>query len=103
MLDAKDLLRFLVSLIVLLLTGFSTVLWFMLQNAKRTAENAITDLATHQLYCARTYVTQDGLTQAISNLEKTIGSLVQAVKDNMNETRTGMGELYKNLNTKQDK
>lgn len=69
------------------------------EDAKRASEA----LAAHQLYCARTYVTQEGLTTAIKNLEVTIGSLVQAVKDNMQETRQGFKDLYGKVDTKQDK
>ena len=103
MIDAHEVLQILVSLIVLILTGFSAVLWFMLQGSRSTAEAAVAKVAAHELYCARTYVTQEGLTQAIKNLEKTIGSLVQAVKDNMDETRRGFGEIYSKVDGKQDK
>ena len=103
MVDIKDILQFVLGFMVLILSGLGTVLWFLYLDVRSTARDAISKLEAHVLYSARTYVTDEGLTKAIANLEKMIGSLVEAVKTNMNETRTGFGELYRKIDTKQDK
>jgi hypothetical protein len=98
------------SLATLILTGFGVVLWTLLRDAKRdaaaaraAAQKAEDDVKAHELYCARTYVTQEGLTLAVNNLEKSISSLVQAVKDNMDETRQNFRDVFSKINAKQDK
>jgi hypothetical protein len=101
--DAKDILTIMLGVINLLILGLSTVLWFNYQELKKTANDAAKKVADHELYCARTYVTQEGLTQAISDLKDTIGSLVEAVKSNMEETRKGFKDLYDKVDRKQDK
>lgn len=101
--DSHEIFELVLALINLILGALGFVLWNSLQEAKKVAQRSMDAISSHELYCARTYVTQEGLTQAISNLEKTIGSLVEAVKANMGETRQGFKDLYDKIDTKQDK
>jgi hypothetical protein len=101
--DNHEIFDAALAVINLLIVGFAFVLWENLRDAKSEAKKSLDELASHELYCARTYVTQEGLTQAIQNLEKTIGSLVEAVQSNMTENRQNFRDLYEKLNTKQDK
>jgi uncharacterized protein YoxC len=101
--DNHELFELALALINIGLAAFGYVLWQNLRDVREDAKKAADAVAELELYCARNYVTQEGLTSAIKNLEATIGSLVQAVKDNMNETRQGFKDLYGKVDTKQDK
>jgi len=80
-----------------------TVLWNSQQDAKRNAAKAIADLAKHELYCARMYVTNDGLTKSISDLKETITGLVAEIKQSNEEARQSFRDVFSKLNDKQDK
>ncbi|MFM0165657.1 hypothetical protein PQR39_35145 [Paraburkholderia sediminicola] len=101
--DNHEIFEAVLAVLNLLIAGFAFVMWQNLQDARSDAKKSLDSVAAHELYCARTYVTQEGLTQAIQNLEKTIGSLVEAVQSNMTENRQNFRDLYEKMNNKQDK
>lgn len=110
MLTNQELFTIAIGIINLLLSGLSMILWTMLRDAKRdaaaaaaAAQKAEDGVKSLELYCARTYVTQEGLTRAVTELKETIGSLVEAVKSNMDETRQNFRDVFSKLNQKQDK
>jgi hypothetical protein len=101
--DNHEIFDAVLAIINLLICGFAFVLWQNLRDVKIEAKKSVDDLAKHELYCARTYVTQEGLTKAIQNLESTVEGLVQAIKTNMDQNRADFRDLYNKLSTKQDK
>jgi uncharacterized protein YoxC len=101
--DNHELFELALALINLVLAGLGVVLWQNLRDVREDAKKSADTIIAHELYCARTYVTQEGLTKAIQNLENTVEGLVQAIKSNMEQNRTDFRDLYNKMNTKQDK
>jgi hypothetical protein len=99
----KELIEIGLGVINLLLIALGTVLWNSQQDAKKTATKAASDLAAHELYCARMYVTNDGLTKSISDLKETITGLVAEIKQSNEEARQSFRDVFSKLNDKQDK
>jgi hypothetical protein len=60
-------------------------------------------IAAQRLHVAETYVTQEGLTKALSNLDITIQRLIDAVDKNSRETRDAFSELHRRIDGKADK
>lgn len=85
------------------ITGFSTVLWFLFLSVRKDARDALDKLADYKLHVAETYVTHDGLTKVVSNLNQTIERLIVAVQQNSQETRDGFSELHRRIDGKADK
>jgi len=61
------------------------------------------NLASHRLHVAETYVTNDGLTKAVSNLNTTIERLIEVVNSSAQETRTVVSEMHRRIDSKADK
>lgn len=90
--------------------GVGTVLWFLYKSvrddaraAKAQAEAIRGELANYKLYVAEHYVTQNDLTKAVSDLNKTIDRLIEAVNQSSRETRDSIGKLQDRLDEKADK
>ena len=101
--DNQELFEVALALINLALCGLGYVLWQNLRDVREDAKKSADTVTAHELYCARTYVTQEGLTKAIKSLENTVEGLVQAIKINMEQNRADFRDLYNKMNTKQDK
>ena len=99
----KELFDIALGVINLLLIALGAVLWNSQQESKKTAVKAIADLAAHELYCSRMYVTNDGLTKSIADLKETITGLVAEIKRSNEEARQNFRDVFSKLNDKQDK
>lgn len=101
--DNRQLFELALALLNIGLGALGYVLWQNLRDVRADAKKSLDAVAAHELYCARTYVTQEGLTSAIQNLEKTVAGLVDAVKTNMEQNRQDVRNLYEKIDLKQDK
>jgi F0F1-type ATP synthase membrane subunit b/b' len=112
--DNHELFELTLALINIGLAALGYVLWQNLRDVREDAKSACADsaadakkandaLAAHELYCARTYVTQDGLTKSISDLKETITGLVTEIKQSNEEARQNFRDVFSKLNGKQDK
>jgi hypothetical protein len=108
--DNHEIFELALALINIVLAALGYVLWQSLrdvrEDAKASAKSA-TDAkdasAAHELYCARTYVTNDGLTKSISDLKETITGLVAEIKQSNEEAKQNFRDVFSKLNSKQDK
>lgn len=101
--DYHVLFDCLVGLLSLITGGFAFVLWQNLRDVREEAQKASGALRDHELYCAREYVTNDGLTKSISDLKETITGLVAEIKRSNEEARQNFRDVFSKLNDKQDK
>lgn len=109
------------AVLAVLLTGVGTVLWFLFLSVRNEAREAraqatlardsslaeITkvkdELGAHRLYVAEHYVTQNELTKAVENLDKTMQRMLTAMDHNAQEMRDGFTQLHKRIDGKADK
>ena len=110
-----------VTLVSLVLGGFSTVLWFLYQSVRQDARDALAaaqvaksaasdakadadrKVSELRLHVAETYVTQEGLTKAISSLDQTINRLIETVARDGEATRAALSEIHRRIDGKADK
>lgn len=110
-----------VALVTLVLGGFSTVLWFLYQSVRQDARDALAAAQTAsasaaavkadaerkvgelRVHVAETYVTQEGLTKAISSLDQTINRLIETVNRDGEATRAALSEIHRRIDGKADK
>lgn len=71
--------------------------------AKAQAEAQKNELTAYKLYVAEHYVTQNDLTKAVANLEKSIDRLIEAVNQASKETRESIGALQARIDDNVDK
>lgn len=109
------------AVLAVILGGVGTILWFLFMSVRSEArdariaassarENATIEiakvkdeLAAHRLYVAEHYVTQNELTKAVENLDKTMQRMLTAMDHNAQEMRDGFTQLHKRIDGKADK
>jgi hypothetical protein len=121
-----------IALVSLVLGGFSTVLWFLYLSVRQDARDAldaaqasktaasaakadvdrlIAEAKTEverkvgelRVHVAETYVTQEGLTKAISSLDQTINRLIATVTRDGEATRAALSEIHRRIDGKADR
>ena len=112
--DSHELFELALALINIVFAALGYVLWQNLRDVREDAKNVAAEssaatkkaaeaLAAHELYCAREYVTQGGLTKSISDLKETITGLVAEIKQSNEEAKQNFRDVFSRLNSKQDK
>jgi Cdc6-like AAA superfamily ATPase len=110
-----------VALVSLVLGGCSAVLWFLYLSVRQDARDALEAARVAQtaaeaakaeaerkvgelrVHVAETYVTQEGLTKAISSLDQAINRLIQTVSQQGEATRAALSEIHRRIDGKADK
>lgn len=101
--DYLPILQGMLSIFVLVLTAFCSVLWFLFLSVRADARKALDQLAAYKLHVAETYVTQDSLTKAIDGLNQAIGRLIDTVRGDGEATRSALSEIHRRIDGKADK
>lgn len=121
----NPLVQELISLATLVACALGSVVWFLIRSANKKASDAeraadaaiaradkaaadvkayaeklVGDLRVH---VAENYVTEEGLTKALNNLNRSIDQLIDTVKANMEEMRAGLSEIHRRVDGKADK
>ncbi|WP_175787388.1 hypothetical protein [Burkholderia anthina] len=113
--------QILLTVALFVLGGFSTLLWFLYQSVRQDARDALAEAQAARVdaakakadgeqraselrvHVAENYVTQEGLTKALNNLNRSIDQLIDTVKANMEEMRAGLSEIHRRVDGKADK
>lgn len=109
------------SVMSILCSGMGVIIWHLFQSVRADAKaakanaDALKDqfrednealkdeLSNYKLYVAEHYVTQNELTKAVGNLEKSIERLIDAVRQAAQEAREDFTQLHRRIDEKADK
>ncbi len=101
--DNHELFELALAVLNLGLGALGYVLWQSLRDVRADAKKSADAATSLELYCARTYVTQDGMTKAINDLKETITGLVAEIKQSNEDAKQNFRDVFSKLNDKMDK
>lgn len=101
--DQKGLDKNFENATLALRTDFSNQISIVRNDSTHQLNELRENLSAHRLHVAETYVTNDGLTKAVSNLNTAIERLIKAVENSTRETRDGLTEIHRRVDLKADK